>query len=417
VADAAKDVMRRIASRAFRRPASDVELNRLASIVEKIVESGDSYEVGLQTALTAILVSPNFLFKVEEPALRIGNEYPLLSDFELATRLSYFLWSSTPDRELLTLASKKQLREPGVLAAQLDRMIRDERARDFVRNFAGQWLTLRKLESFTPNEGQFPDWNEQIRDFSRTETYYLFLYVLRENMSVLRLLDADFSFMNERLARFYGIPGVQGDKFQLVSLKGQKRLGILTHASVLAVTSNPTRTSPVKRGKWILDNVLGTPPPPAPAGVPELDKAELVGTLRQQIEQHRANPACASCHKQMDPLGLALENYDAVGRWRTSDRGNPIDASGELPTGEKVRNPGDLIRLLRDQKSEQFVRTLTEKLMTYGLGRGLEYYDRCAIDQILAKASKNDYRFQELLLGIITSDPFGRKGTRDEELP
>jgi hypothetical protein len=417
VADAAKDVMRRIASRAFRRPASDEELNRLASIVEKTVEAGDSYEVGLQTALTAILVSPNFLFKVEEPALRIGNEYPLLSDFELATRLSYFLWSSTPDRELLTLASKKQLREPGVLAAQLDRMIRDERARDFVRNFAGQWLTLRKLESFTPNEGQFPDWNEQIRDFSRTETYHLFLYVLRENMSVLRLLDADFSFMNEKLARFYGIPGVQGDKFQLVSLKGQKRLGILTHASVLAVTSNPTRTSPVKRGKWILDNVLGTPPPPAPAGVPELDKAELVGTLRQQIEQHRANPACASCHKQMDPLGLALENYDAVGRWRTSDRGNPIDASGELPTGEKVRNPGDLIRLLRDQKSEQFVRTLTEKLMTYGLGRGLEYYDRCAIDQILAKASKNDYRFQELLLGIITSDPFGRKGTRDEELP
>lgn len=417
VADAAKDVMRRIASRAFRRPASDEELNRLASIVEKTVESGDSYEVGLQTALTAILVSPNFLFKVEEPALRIGNEYPLLSDFELATRLSYFLWSSTPDRELLTLASKKQLRLPGVLAAQLDRMIRDERARDFVRNFAGQWLTLRKLESFTPNEGQFPDWNEQIRDLSRTETYYLFLYVMRENMSVLRLLDADFSFMNEKLARFYGIPGVQGDKFQLVSLKGQKRLGILTHASVLAVTSNPTRTSPVKRGKWILDNVLGTPPPPAPAGVPELDKAELVGTLRQQLEQHRANPACASCHKQMDPLGLAMENYDAIGRWRTSDRGNPIDASGELPTGQKVRNAGDLIRLLRDQKSEQFVRTLTEKLMTYGLGRGLEYYDRCAIDQILAKASKNDYRFQELLLGIITSDPFGRKGTRDEELP
>ena len=417
VADAAKDVMRRIASRAFRRPASDEELNRLASIVEKTVESGDSYEVGLQTALTAILVSPNFLFKVEEPALRIGNEYPLLSDFELATRLSYFLWSSTPDRELLTLASKKQLRLPGVLAAQLDRMIRDERARDFVRNFAGQWLTLRKLESFTPNEGQFPDWNEQIRDLSRTETYYLFLFVMRENMSVLRLLDADFSFMNEKLARFYGIPGVQGDKFQLVSLKGQKRLGILTHASVLAVTSNPTRTSPVKRGKWILDNVLGTPPPPAPAGVPELDKAELVGTLRQQLEQHRANPACASCHKQMDPLGLAMENYDAIGRWRTSDRGNPIDASGELPTGQKVRNAGDLIRLLRDQKSEQFVRTLTEKLMTYGLGRGLEYYDRCAIDQILAKASKNDYRFQELLLGIITSDPFGRKGTRDEELP
>ena len=417
VADAAKDVMRRVASRAFRRPATDDELSRLAAIVEQTVQAGDSYEVGLQTALAAILVSPNFLFKIEEPAARIANEYPKLSDFELATRLSYFLWSSTPDRELLTLASKKQLREPGVLAAQLDRMIRDQRARDFVRNFAGQWLTLRKLDNFAPNEGMFPDWNEQIRDYSRTETYYLFLYVLRENMSVLRLLDADFSFMNEKLARFYGVPGVQGDKFQMVSLKGQKRLGILTHASVLAVTSNPTRTSPVKRGKWILDNILGTPPPPAPPGVPELEKGELVGTLRQQLEQHRANPACAACHKQMDPLGLALENYDAIGRWRTTDRGSPIDASGELPTGEKVTNPGDLIRLVRDQKSEQFVRTLTEKLMTYGTGRGLEYYDRCAIDQILANASKNDYRFQELLLGIITSDPFGRKGTRDEELP
>jgi hypothetical protein len=234
---------------------------------------------------------------------------------------------------------------------------------------------------------------------------------------VLRLLDADFSFMNEKLARFYGVPGVDGDKFQKVSLKGQKRLGILTHASVLAVTSNPTRTSPVKRGKWILDNILGTPPPPAPAGVPELEKGELVGTLRQQLEQHRANPACAACHKQMDPLGLALENYDAIGRWRTTDRGAPIDASGQLPTGETVNNPGDLIRLIRDQKSEQFVRTLTEKMMIYGIGRGLEYYDRCAIDQILSNASKNDYRFGDLLLGIITSDPFQRKGTRDEDLP
>jgi len=417
VTEVAREVMRRVASRAFRRPATDDELNRLAAIVDQSVQAGESYEVGLQTAITAILVSPNFLFKVEEPANRVGDQYPLLSEFELATRLSYFLWSSTPDRELLSLASKNQLRNPGVMASQLDRMIRDERARDFVRNFAGQWLTLRKLDSFTPNEGMFPDWNNQIRDYSRTETYYLILYILRENMSVLRLLDADFSFMNEKLARYYGVPGVDGDKFQMVSLKGQKRLGILTHASVLAVTSNPTRTSPVKRGKWILDNVLGTPPPPAPPGVPELETGELVGTLRQQLQQHRANPACAACHKQMDPLGLALENYDAIGRWRTADRGSPIDASGELPTGEKITNPGDLIRLLRDQKSEQFVRTLTEKLMTYGIGRGLEYYDRCEIDRILANASKNDYRFQDLLLAIITSAPFERKGTRDEESP
>lgn len=417
VSEAAKDVMRRIASRAFRRPATDDELARLASIVDKTVQAGESYEVGLQTAISAILISPHFLFKVEEPATRLGAQYPLLSEFELASRLSFFLWSSTPDRELLSLASKNQLRQPGVLGAQLDRMIRDDRARDFVRNFAGQWLTLRKLDNFVPNEGKFPDWNSQIRDLSRTETYYLFLYVLRENMSVLRLLDADFSFMNETLARFYGVPGIDGDKFQKVSLKGQKRMGLLTHASVLAVTSNPTRTSPVKRGKWILDNILGTPPPPAPPGVPELEKGQLVGTLREQLEQHRANPACASCHKQMDPLGLALENYDAIGRWRTTDAGSPIDASGELPTGEKVSNPGDLIRLIRDQKSEQFARTISEKLMTYGIGRGLEYYDRCAIDQILANASKNDYRFQDLLLGIISSDPFQRKGTRDEELP
>lgn len=417
VSEAAKEVMRRIASRAFRRPATDDELARLASIVDKTVQAGESYEVGLQTALSAILISPHFLFKVEEPATKLGAQYPLLSEFELASRLSFFLWSSTPDRELLSLASKNQLRQPGVLGAQLDRMIRDDRARDFVRNFAGQWLTLRKLDNFVPNEGKFPDWNSQIRDLSRTETYYLFMYVLRENMSVLRLLDADFSFMNETLARFYGVPGIDGDKFQKVSLKGQKRMGLLTHASVLAVTSNPTRTSPVKRGKWILDNILGTPPPPAPPGVPELEKGQLVGTLREQLEQHRANPACASCHKQMDPLGLALENYDAIGRWRTTDAGSPIDASGELPTGEKVNNPGDLIRLIRDQKSEQFARTITEKLMTYSIGRGLEYYDRCAIDQILANASKNDYRFQDLLLGIISSDPFQRKGTRDEELP
>ncbi len=417
VTEAAKDVLRRVASRAYRRPATDDELDRLAKIVEQNVNAGETYEAGLQTAVAAILVSPHFLFKIEEPSHRIAGEYPLLNEFELATRMSYFLWSSTPDRELLTLASKNQLRQPGVLAAQLDRMLHDERARDFVRNFAGQWLTLRKLDQFVPNEGLFPDWSDSIRDLSRTESYYLFLYVLRENLSILRLLDADFSFMNESLARFYGIPGVSGDKFQMVSLKGQKRLGLLTHASVLAVTSNPTRTSPVKRGKWILDNILGTPPPPAPPGVPELEKGELTGTLREQLEQHRANAACASCHKQMDPLGLALENYDAIGRWRTTERGNPIDASGELPTGEQIKNPGDLIRLIREKKSEQFVRTLTEKLMTYAIGRGIEYYDRCAIDKILADTSKNDYRFKELLLAILSSDPFQRKGTREETTP
>ena len=412
--DAASEVMRKVASRAYRRLVTDEELRRLSDIVVATMEDGEPYEAGLQVAIAAVLVSPNFLFKIEEAEVKRGEEFPLLSEYELATRLSYFLWSSTPDKELLSAAAKKQLRDPKVLRQQMERMIRDERARDFVRNFAGQWLTLRKLETTVPNENMFPTWNEEIRDLARTETYLFFLNVMRENMNVMRLLDADFTFLNEKLARFYGIPGIEGDRFRKVSLKGQKRMGLLTHASILAVTSNPTRTSPVKRGKWILDNILGTPPPPAPPGVPELEKGELVGTLRQQLEQHRANAACASCHKLMDPMGLALENYNAVGLWRTQDRGSDIDDSGELPSGEKVRNPGDLIRVLRDNKSEKFLRTLTEKLMVYGIGRGLEYYDRCAIDKILLRASQQDNRFQDLMFEIITSDPFQRKGVREE---
>lgn len=414
VASAARDVLKKIASRAFRRPVSESELKRLVTLVEKVVESGDSYEAGLQAALQAILISPNFLFKVEFPADRLTAEYPLISEYELATRLSYFLWTSTPDQELLSLAAKKQLRDPEVLRKQIDRMIKDDRSKDFVSNFAGQWLTLRKLDDFAPNSNMFPQWNDEIRDLARKETYYFFWSVMREDMSVMRLLDADFTYLNEKLARFYGIPGVEGDAFKMVKLTGQPRMGILTHASVLAVTSNPTRTSPVKRGKWILDNILGTPPPPAPPGVPELEKTELTGTLRQRIEQHRANPACASCHKIMDPLGLALENYDAVGRWRTTDQGSPIDSAGELPGGDKVKNAGDLIRTLRDKSSAKFVRCLTEKLMIYSLGRGLEYYDRCAVDKIQAKIAKDGYRFQSLIYEIVTSDPFQRKGIRED---
>jgi len=414
VAQASSEILRKVASRAFRRPVTDDELKRLIQIVEDAVEDGDSYESGLQVAICAILVSPSFLFKVEEPAPVHAGDYPLITEFELATRLSYFLWSTTPDRELLGLASKKQLRQPTILKQQIQRMVRDDRARDFVRNFAGQWLTLRKLDGITPNPSTFPQWNDEIRDLARTETYLFFLHALREDQNVIRLLDADYSFMNETLARFYGIPGVDGESFRKVSLKGQKRMGLLTHASILAVTSNPTRTSPVKRGKWILDNILGTPPPPAPPGVPELDKRELSGTLRQRMVQHRSDPACAACHKRMDPLGLALENYDAIGRWRTKDAGQDIDTSGEFPTGEAIRNPGDLIRIIRDNKSERFVRTLTEKLMVYALGRGLEYYDRCAVDKIIQSAASEDYRMQSLIYFIVASDPFQRKGMREE---
>ncbi len=411
---AASEVLSPVASKAFRRPATAQEVKRLAQLVYEGMKLGDSYEAGLQSALQAILVSPSFLFKVEEPAPLVAGQFPLLSDFELATRLSYFLWSSMPDQELLGIAAKKQLRDPAILKQQVERMIKHKNANALVTNFAGQWLTLRKLDALAPNANMFGEWNDEIRDLARRETYMFFAHILREDKSILRLLDADYSFMNNRLAKFYGIPGVEGDEFRMVSTKGRKRMGLLTHASILAVTSNPTRTSPVKRGKWVLENLLGTPPPPAPAGVPELDKAELTGTLRQRMEQHRADAACASCHKLMDPIGLALENYDAIGRWRTMDYGQPIDPSGELPGGEKVSGPGDLIRNLGSKNADKFVRCLTEKLLVYGLGRGLEYYDRCAIDKIVAKISKDDYKFSSLLFEIVTSDPFQRKGVRDE---
>lgn len=414
VEQAASEVLKPVAAKAFRRPATPEEVKRLADLVKEVVDSGESFEGGIQAGLQAILVSPSFLFKVEEASEKNGSEFPLLTDFELATRLSYFLWSSMPDQELLQLANKKQLREPEVIRQQIKRMLEHKRASAFVENFAGQWLTLRKLEQFSPNPNLFPTWNEEIRDLAKRETYLFFANVMREDKSLMRLLDADYTFLNDKLAKFYGIPGVEGPEFRVVSTKGHKRLGLMTHASILAVTSNPTRTSPVKRGKWVLENLLGTPPPPAPAGVPELDKGELSGTLRQRMEQHRTNPACAACHKQMDAIGLAMENYDAVGKWRSTDHGETIDPAGELPGGEQVKGPADLIRNLRDKNSDKFVRCLTEKMLVYALGRGLEYYDRCAVDKIQAKLQADDYKFSTLILEIVSSDPFQRKGVRDE---
>jgi hypothetical protein len=411
---AATEVLRPVASKAYRRIITPDELKRLAALVNSVVESGDSYEAGLQAGLQAILVSPSFLFKVEEPGKPVADEFPLVTDFELATRMSYFLWSSMPDKELLQIAQKKQLRDPDILKQQIKRMLDHVRSKALVENFAGQWLTLRKLDQFVPNANQFPLWNEEIRDLAKRETYLFFAHVMREDKSLMRLLDANYTFLNDKLAKFYGIPGVQGSEFRLVSTQGHKRMGLLTQASILSVTSNPTRTSPVKRGKWVLENLLGTPPPPAPPGVPELEKTELTGTLRQKIEQHRSNPACASCHKLMDPIGLALENYDAVGRWRTLDQGQTIDPAGELPGGIQVAGPADLIRNLRDRNADKFVRCFTEKMLIYALGRGLEYYDRCAVDQIQVKLAKEDQRFSTLIYEIVTSVPFQRKGVREE---
>lgn len=412
-ADAAKKVLGVLMSRAYRRPATKAEIARIATFVVKEYESGSSWEESLQVGLQAMLVSPHFLFKIESPRPS-DDGYPSLSDFELATRLSYFLWGSMPDEKLFRLAEQKQLHLPEVLEEQVRRMIKDRKSNALIENFCGQWLTLRKLDQLEPNKSLFPQWNDSLRNALRRETFTFFAGVMRDDLSVLKLLDGDFTYVNEELARFYGIPNVKGNEFRRVSLDGTPRMGLLTQGAILAVTSNPTRTSPVKRGRFILDNILGTPPPPAPPGVPELEKSELRGSLRERMEQHRTNPACASCHQLMDPLGFALENYDAVGKWRTTEAGKPIITTGVLPDGKGVQDANDLIRLLRDEYTEPFVRCLSEKMMTYALGRGIEYYDRCQIDKICSEIKKQDYRFSALLIAIVQSDPFLRRGEREE---
>ncbi|HBE70379.1 MAG TPA: filamin [Planctomycetaceae bacterium] len=412
-----RKILLRLASRAFRRPVADEDLDRLVKLAEEVQEDG-SFEESIQVALQAILISPQFLFRVEPPRQPAAfSEFRDLDEFELASRLSYFLWSSMPDDELFRIGTdpNRSLRDPVVLRQQIRRMVADNRSNEFVKNFASQWLTLRRLDGFSPDEREFPQWNKRVETLAKFETLKFFHAVMREDMSVLRLLDAEFTYLNEELADFYGIDGVQGTKFVRVPLGGTARAGLLTQASVLAVTSNPTRTSPVQRGKWILENLLDSPPPPAPAGVPELaEKGPLVGSLREQLEQHRADPACAGCHKLMDPLGFALENFDAIGRYREMENGQPIDARGELPDGTSVMGAQQLRAVLVAQHKEQFVECLATKMLTYALGRGLEYYDKCAVDKILATLKQDDYRFSTLIFEIVSSDPFQKKGSRPE---
>lgn len=412
-------IIERLASRAYRRMATPEELKSLTDLATALQADGDSYEASIQMVLQALLISPKFLFRVEPPqgdASNTANAYRSLDDFELATRLSYFLWSSMPDDKLLALAWGKKLKTGTTLEDQVKRMLADPRSNEFIDNFAGQWLTLRKLKTLKPDPKLFPKWNDDINKLAYFETMNFFRGAVREDLSILRLIDADFTYLNEDMAAYYGIQNVKGTNFRKVSLIGTNRAGLLTHASVLAVTSNPTRTSPVKRGKWILDNLLATPPPPAPPGVPELkEKGELVGTLRQRLEQHRADPACASCHKLMDPLGFALENFDAVGQWRTQDGGQAIDPSGELPDGATIKGVAQLRQSLLTKNKDQFARCVTEKMLTYALGRGLEYYDKCAVDKILAALQKNDYKLSTLIIEIVKSDPFQKKGEREPE--
>ncbi len=402
--EAAREILTRFATSAFRRPVKAEEVDRFLKLYDKAEKSGERFENRIRLALSGVLVSPHFLFRVElDPAdAKAGTVYAI-SEWELASRLSYFLWSSMPDDELFALAAKGELRKN--LDAQVKRMLKDAKSAAFVQNFAGQWLTLRKLAEVNPDPKVFPSFDEELRSAMHRETEMFFDAILREDRSILDLLDADFSFVNERLAKHYGIAGVSGNSFRRVKLP-PRRGGILTQASILTLTSNSTRTAPVKRGKFVLDQVLNTPPPPPPPDVPNLPlEKELTGSLRKIMEQHRENPVCASCHQRMDPIGFAFENFDAIGRWREKDGKFPIDPSGVLPDGKTFQGPDGLKAILKGKK-EVFSRCLTEKVLTYALGRGLEHYDQCAVDKVLRALDKNDYRFSILLLEAVKSEPF-----------
>ena len=367
------------------------------------------YEAGMQLALTSILVNPHFLLRIEAgpPGSGPGEVYPI-SDFELASRLAFFLWSSLPDDELLTLAEDSRLRETTVLKGQVSRMLGDERSDSLVRNFAGQWLQLRNLESLQPDLREFPDFDDNLRQAFRRETELLFESVLRENRSVLDLISSETTYLNERLAKHYGIPGVYGSHFRPVTVSpASHRGGLLRHGSIMALTSYSTRTAPTIRGAWVLDNLMGTPPPPPPPNVENLkaESASAILTMRQRLAEHRANPACATCHDLIDPIGFALENYDAVGRWRDLEGEVAIDSSGVLPDGRAVNSVEELeLGLLA--YPDVFVTALAEKLLVFGLGRGVTEMDAPAIRKAVQRAAEDDYRFASLVEGLILSEPF-----------
>jgi cytochrome c553 len=406
-------IVANLAEHAYRRPVTKTETASLLKFCDMARREGQSTEQGIQLAIEAMLVSPHFLFRIEHDPdpLDAARIHPI-SDVELASRLSYFLWSSMPDDELLQLAEANKLREPGTLDAQIKRLLADPRSAALSTNFAGQWLETRNLDVVKPDPQKFPAWNPELRDAMKTETRLFFDYMLRENRPLVEFLDARYTFLNERLARHYGIKGVTGPEFRKVELTTDQRGGILTQASVLTVSSYPTRTSVVIRGKYVLSNILGTPPPPPPADVPALDEA-AVGTsasLRQQMEKHRANAVCASCHSRMDPLGFGLENYDGIGEWRSMDGKFPVDSSGVLPNGKSFNGPAELRAILR-QDLPEFSRCLVERMLTYALGRGLERYDNRTVDEINRKLADSGYGFQSLVYEIGHSLPFqSRRG-------
>ena len=408
----AKQILSNFARRAYRRPVTDADLEMPLKFYRDARASED-FEGGIEKGLRSLLISPEFLFRVErDPAGIAPNSAYRLTDLELASRLSFFLWSSIPDDELLNLAIAAKLSEPAVLEKQVRRMLADPRSASLVNNFADQWLYLRNLETIIPDAREFPDFDDNLRRAMRRETELFFESIIREDRNVVDLLSANYTFLNERLAKHYGIPNVYDSNFRRVTFDANSgRGGLLGQASILTVTSYADRTSPVVRGKWVLTNIVGSPPPPPPPNVPPLKTDGSTGkvmTMRERMAAHRANQPCAGCHKLMDPVGFALENYDAVGRWRTAEQDVPIDAAGGLPDGSQFVGVSGLRQALLS-RPDLFVTTLTEKLLTYGLGRGLESYDAAAVRKIVRDASNDDYRFASLILGIVNSTPFQKR--------
>jgi mono/diheme cytochrome c family protein len=407
----ARKILTGLARHAYRRPVTSADIAPLMTMYNE-GRKGGTFEHGVEAGLEVILSSPNFLFlrETDPPRAKPGS-VRRITDVELASRLSLFLWSSIPDEELLVAAEKGQLSKPEVLQQQVSRMLADPKAKALTANFAGQWLHLRRLEAQKPDKVVYPNFDQRLRTAMLTETEMFFESVIRDNRSALDFLDADYTFLNQRLAEHYGMGGIYGTTFRKVKLDPKlRRGGLLGQASILTVTSYNNRTSVVMRGKWILENILAAPPPPPPPDIPALNDAKngKLLSVREQMEMHRANPVCASCHNKMDPLGFSLENYDAVGAWRTSFAGKPIDASAVLPDGTKFDGPTGLQNILMTRK-EQFVEALTERLLTYGLGRGVEYYDMPAIREVRDRARRDDYRMNTIIMGIVQSVPFVMK--------
>jgi cytochrome c551/c552 len=413
----ARQILSAVAHRAYRRPVAAADLDPLMKLFAAGRADGGSFDSGVEMALSGVLVSPEFLFRVEKAPAAVGT--PGLSyrigDLDLASRLSFFLWSSIPDDALLQAAEKGKLHDPAVLRAQVVRMLADAKSKALVDNFAGQWLRLRNVADWKPDPDKFPGFDDALRNAFQRETELFFASMIQEDRSVLEFIDADYTFVNEKLAKFYGIPGVKGSYFRRVALTGAERGGILTQGSILLVTSYPTRTSPVLRGKWILESILGAPPPPPPPNAGVLDETAVTNaaSLREVFAKHRANVACAVCHERLDPLGFSLENFDATGKFRTKDGDSAVDATGTMPGGAVIEGPAGLKKVLMSRKDE-FVENVAGQLLTYALGRGLEYYDQPTVREIARKTAAGDYKFSSMILAIADSVPFEMRRVPDK---